>query len=175
MPIIATAGGDGHRTFAPAPLGVHSAVCCDVRDLGLLETTWQGETRTKHKILLSWQIAEDRDDGKPWLCSKRYTLSLHEKSALRKDLESWRGRPFTEAELAGFDVETIIGVPCLLNITHRSVGDATYANVVGVTPLMKGLVPMRVREYVRWIDRAPTDTVHDEQPPIDITDSDIPF
>ena len=41
-------------------------------------------------------------DGKPFLVRRRYTASLHEKSALRKDLESWRGRAFTNVELDGF-------------------------------------------------------------------------
>jgi hypothetical protein len=176
MAIYASAGSG--TKFAPAPAGTHAAVCCDVRDLGILETTWQGETKRQHKILVSWQIDEVRDDGKPFLVSRRYTLSLHEKAGLRKDLESWRGRAFTEAELHQFDVETIIGKCCLLNVVHKQSGGDTYANVGGVMALPRGMAALSVRDYVRFVDRKPEDASHadeshGQQPPI--TDDDIPF
>jgi len=174
MPIYASAGSG--TKFAPAPAGTHAAVCCDVRDLGVLETTWQGQTKRQHKILVSWQIDEPRDDGKPYLVSKRYTLSLHEKAGLRKDLEAWRGRAFTEPELQQFDVESIIGKPCLLQVMHRQSGGDTYANVAGIMGLPKGMNAPKVRDYVRFVDRKddhPASADDAEQPPI--TDDDIPF
>src|SRR4051812_42442926 len=129
MAIIATAKGESGQTFQPAPVGVHQAVCVDVVDLGILDVTWQGVTKKQHKVNVAWQINEDRDDGKPFLIFKRYTLSMHEKAGLRKDLESWLGRKFGRDEEMGFDVESLIGSNCLLNVTHNRVGDKTYANV----------------------------------------------
>lgn len=181
MAIIAKASGEG-QSFTPAPVGVHQAVCVDVVDLGVLEVTYKGETKRQHKVNLAWQLNEDRDDGKPYLVFKRYTLSLHEKAGLRKDLESWRGRKFTRDEEMGFDLETVIGANCLLNITHNQVGDKTYANVSSVSPLMKGMPQMEARDFVRKVDRAPEDNAsasdsrepeHDDVPPL--TDDDIPF
>lgn len=170
MPIYASAGSG--TKFQPAPAGTHAAVCCDVRDLGVLETTWQGETKKQHKVLLSWQIDELRDDGKPYLISRRYTCSLHEKAGLRKDLEAWRGRAFTEAELHQFDLETILGKGCLLNVVHKQSGGDTYANVAGVMALPRGMTAPTVRDYVRFVDRKDAEA-HDEQPPI--TADDVPF
>lgn len=179
MAIMARASGDG-QTFTPAPVGVHQAVCVDVVDLGLLDVTWQGVKKTQHKINVAWQIAEDRDDGKPYLVFKRYTLSLSEKANLRKDLESWRGKKFTRDEEMGFDIERLIGVNCLLNITHNEVKDKTYANVVSIMPLAKGMPTMNARDYVRKVDRRPdeaepTPSRDDEDNPPPITDDDIPF
>jgi hypothetical protein len=185
MAIIATAGGDG-KTFTPAPSGVHQAVCVDVVDLGMLETTWQNQTKKQHKVNVAFQIAEDREDGKPYLVFKRYTLSLHPKAGLRKDLESWRGKQFTREEELGFDIERLIGVNCLLNVTHNHVGDRTYANVVSIMPLAKGMPPIKARDYIRKVDRQPETApapfhVSDEEmggaelTHADLTDSDIPF
>ena len=159
MAIIAKASGDG-QNFQPAPAGVHQAVLVDVVDLGMLDVSWQGVTKRQHKINLAWQIAEDRDDGKPFLVFKRYTLSLHEKAGLRKDLENWLGRKFTREDEMGFDVESMLGHNCLLNVTHNRVGDKTYANVASVNPIMKGMAPINAREYVRKSERdaAATDT-----------------
>ena len=180
MAIVVKSSGDG-QSFTPAPAGVHQAVCVDVVDLGVLETTWQGQTKKQHKVNVAWQINEDRDDGKPYLVFKRYTASLHEKAALRKDLESWRGRKFTREEEMGFDVEKLVGANCLLNITHNDVGDRTYANVVSIMPLAKGMPLIQPRDYVRKVDRQPEDNTPisepardmDEPPPM--TDDDIPF
>jgi len=179
MAIVAKASGDG-QTFTPAPAGVHQAVCVDVVDLGLLDVTWQGVKKTQHKVNVAWQIAEDRDDGKPYLVFKRYTLSLSEKANLRKDLESWRGKKFTRDEEMGFDIERLIGVNCLLNITHNEVKDKTYANVVSIMPLVKGMPTISARDYVRKMDRQPEEAAapsrDDEHEPPPITDEDItPF
>lgn len=151
MPIIATAGDS--KSFTPAPSGVHQAVCVDVIDKGVLEVTYSGKTKKQHKVSLAWQIDELRDDGKRFLVYKRYTLSLNEKATLRKDLESWRGRAFTRDEEMGFDVESVIGANCLINVQHVTQGDRTYANVVAVMPIAKGMAKIAPQAYVREQDR----------------------
>ena len=180
MAIIATAGGGNGNDFEPAPAGTYRAVCVDVIDKGIVEVTYQGKTRRQHKVSVAWQIDEKRDDGKPYLVFKRYTLSLNEKATLRKDLESWRGKPFTRDEEMGFDVEAVIGANCLLNIAHRPVADKVYANVQSVNPLMKGMAPIHARDYVRKCERtadaASHVSGHEPEPDLSpITDDDIPF
>ena len=154
MAILASTGGDG-KVFEAAPAGVHQAVCVDVVDLGILDVTWQGVTKKQRKVNVAWQLNEDRDDGKPYLVFKRYTLSLHERAGLRKDLESWRGKKFTSDEERGFDIERLLGVNCLLNVTHNHVGDRTYANIVSIMPLVKGMPVIVGRDYIRKVDRQP--------------------
>jgi hypothetical protein len=137
------------RDFAPAPEGLHRAVCVDVVDLGMVD----GQFGRKHKVMLSWQIEETMDNGKPFLVSKRYTLSLHKKSALRPDLESWRGKPFSEVEAEGFDLEKLLGANAQLNIVHNKVDDATFANISAVVPAAKGAPALKARDYTRVCDR----------------------
>lgn len=173
MAIIATAGDS--KTFTPAPAGVHQAVCVDVIDKGILDVTWQGKTKKQHKVDVAWQIDELRDDGKRFLVYKRYTLSLSEKANLRKDLESWRGRQFTRDEEMGFDVETVIGANCLLNVQHKASGDKTYANVVAVMPLSKGMSKITGGDYVRVQDREPDTTAEVDDHSAPVTEDDIPF
>lgn len=179
MAIVAKASGGDGKTFDPAPAGVHQGVCVDVIDLGVLDVTWQGKSKKQHKINVAWQIAEKRDDGKPFLVFKRYTLSLNEKASLRKDLESWRGKAFTRDEEMGFDVESVIGANCLLNIQHNQVADKTYANVVSIMPLVKGMPKMEASDYIRKQDRPSEDAPvgYDDQShaPSPLTDDDIPF
>ena len=173
MAIIAKSSGGN---FNPAPAGAWSSVCCDVVDLGILKVSYGGKEKEQHKVRLSWQIEEEMQDGKPFLVSKRYTLSLHEKAALRKDLESWRGRAFTDEELKGFDLEVLIGVPCMLSVVQvksPTTGD-TYANIAAIMKLPKSTPALGVRDYVRVQDREAKDE-GPENHPMEITDDDVPF
>jgi hypothetical protein len=177
MPIIATA--NEKQNYAPAPEGTHHAVCVDVIDLGMKPNPFKPGTE-QHKINVAWQINELRDDGKRFVVYKRYTLSLNEKATLRKDLESWRGRAFTRDEEMGFDVESVIGANCLLNVKHNPSADGTrtYANVLAVMPLMKGMPKIAPLDYERpkpEEDAAPEPTEHHEPVVEDLDDSDITF
>jgi len=174
MPILAKDSGGGD--FPVTPMGAHPAVCCDVVDLGVLKVVYGGQEKQQHKIRIVWQIDELDQNGKPFRAQKRYTLSLHEKAALRKDLESWRGKPFKDTDLKdGFDVEKLLSVPCFLNIIHEFKDGKIYANVTAIMPLPKGVEGPPVRDYVRVVDRQPE--AH-EAPGNDfggITDDDVPF
>jgi hypothetical protein len=131
-------GGD----FTPPPAGVFPAICYRFIDLGTQQSTYQGQTKQQHKVMLSWEITdpdEKMDDGKPWTISQRYTWSMSEKATLRKTLESWRGRPFEESDFGegGFDTRNLVGAPCMLSIMRVEKDGKTYANISGVTKLPK--------------------------------------
>jgi hypothetical protein len=175
--------------FPTAPEGSFPAVCVDEIDLGKVTSTWSGEERTRNMVRLVFQIDEVDADGKRYLVKQDYTASLHEKSGLRKTLRAWRGREFTPAELFGFDLETVVGAPCMVSIVHN-VGHkgGTFANVSGIMKLPKGMTQISPEGYIRVKDRvAPKDGPAlvsqprqrppvEEQPPQDfVTDDDVPF
>jgi len=173
MPFIVSEGS----SFVPCPAGQHSAVCVDVVDLGRRPNPFpDAKMPTIHQCRLVWQIDKTRDDGKPYLIQKTYTASLHEKANLRKDLEAWRGKPFTRAEAQGFDVEVLLGKCCLLQATHVERNGTTYANVTSIMRLPAGMPIVTPSGYVRVKDR--TDA-HDPQVPPDdaygMPDDEIPF
>jgi hypothetical protein len=138
-------------SFTPAPEGLHHAVCVDVIDLGLVAGIW-GE---KPKVRIVWQLDEENpESGRRYEVRKMYTLSLHEKAALRKDLESWRGRKFTEDELGGFDLEKLVGVNCQVQIVHDLSDNGTvWANVQAIVPAPKNVPKLVPADYVRAKDR----------------------
>ena len=169
MAIIAK---EPESSFTPCPEGLHHAVCVDVIDLGVLQTTW-GD---KHKVRIVWQVEEENTDtGRRFDVRKHYNLSLHTKATLRKDLESWRGRTFSETELGGFDLEQLIGangqVQVVQDITDES---KVYANVQAVVPPPKGTPKLVPLDYTRVKDR-PTDSGNGQGPAGELTDDAIPF
>ena len=118
MPIIATSKSDAPREMPEADL--HNALCVFVEDVGWQKNHFDPEKPAQHKVLVFWELQAKMTDGKPFMLSKRYTLSLHEKATLRHDLEAWRGKPFTEEEMDGFDIEKLIGVQCRLVVVHKA-------------------------------------------------------
>lgn len=150
MGVIVTSG----KSWKPAPAGVHQGICCDVIDKGMVTEEYEGRKRTTHKVVIVWQINEsDPETHLRYTVSKRYTVSQHEKATLRKDLQSWRGRPFTNDELRGFDLDHVLGVNALLNVVHNERDGNVYANVEAVMPIPKGTPKLAVQEYVRVQDR----------------------
>lgn len=178
--------------FATAPEGSGAAICVDVIDLGELPNPFNPD-KPRHMVRLVWQLGELQDDGKPYHIKQDYTASLHEKAKLRQDLQSWRGRAFTFDELVGFDLDSLIGAPCLLNVVHaQGRKGGTFANVGAIMKLPKGMQPPSAQGYVRVKDRgvAPVPTTRgpnptrpmprpiEEQPPeynFEISDDDVPF
>jgi hypothetical protein len=128
--------------FVLPPAGTHRARCYRVIDLGTQTQTYNNQTKLLHQVLVGFELCDEMmDDGRPFVTSARYTASLHEKANLRHTLESWRGRAFTDKELEGFELKSIIQAPCLLTLAHEKskTGDKTYANIKAITPLAKGM------------------------------------
>jgi hypothetical protein len=131
----------GSADFELTPEGVHNAVCYRVVDLGTQEGSYMGKPKIAPKIMLSWEIDERMEDGRRFAVHKRYTASMHEKAALRKDLEAWRGKPFAEADFkaGGFKMEKLLGAGCQVQIVHTDREGRTYANIAAIMKLGKGM------------------------------------
>jgi hypothetical protein len=122
------------KTYVPAPEGLYRAGLVDVVALGEVDTHFG----KKHKVRLAFELEVKGEDGRHFIVSKTYTLSLHEKSSLHKDLRGWRGRPFTRQEMKRFDLEALIGTPCKVVITHVERDGTVYGNVTTIMKAEKG-------------------------------------
>jgi len=130
--------------FEATPSGMHLARCYRIIDLGTQKSEYMGQIKYLHKIMLGWEIHGTNDDGtplkmrdgRPFAIFKNYTLSWSEKATLRGDLQSWRGKPFTQEEMRRFDLKTVLNAWCMLNVIERAGQDGNmYVNVSGVTPV----------------------------------------
>jgi hypothetical protein len=175
---------DNGGSYEQPTAGMHHAVCARIYDLG---DQLGFEGKVQHKVVIMWEL-EDRQAkgdyaGKRFLVTKQYTASLNEKAALRHDLDSWRGRPFTEQEVGGFDLEKLIGVNCLLNIAPKQTKlGRTFMSVASVNPPMKGaeklVIETEANYTPKWIQDLLTKEVYavGNQPSVmDATDETIPF
>lgn len=144
MAINATNSG---VTREPIPAGNYLARCYQMIEIGTVTENVLGKSVTARKVRIGWELPtelkvfKEEKGEQPLVISKEYTLSMNEKSNLRKDLKSWRGKDFSEDEARSFDITKLMGVACMLNITHKSSKDGTrvYDQISAITPLPKGV------------------------------------
>lgn len=127
------------KQFELAPADTHIATCYRIIDLGTQQFEWEGKVSRTHQIIISWELAAMMEDGKPFTMHKYYNYSFNEKANLRKDLESWRGLPFSEAEMKKFKLCHLFKVPCLMGVVHENKGGKTRAKASSIVKLPKGM------------------------------------
>lgn len=125
--------------------GLHLARCYRVIDLGTQKTNTKGQIKMVRQVTLFWEIlGSDEEgkpirmtDGRPFVVFRNYTLSWAETSNLRKGLQSWRGKPFSQEEMLRFDLKNILGAWCMLNVidSPSKDGQKIYSNVANITPV----------------------------------------
>lgn len=171
MGFVASDSGGGN--FKRVPAGVHIGRCYSLIDLGTQLTSGQFGEKLQHKIRIGWELFGEDEEGKPltievdgrempMVISKSYTVSLHEKANLRKELGQWRGRDFTEEEAKAFDISKLVGAYCMVNVTTSETNGKTYSNVAGLTPIpsaLKNAKPEGVHAIVKFDLDAPDMTV----------------
>lgn len=128
--------------YTPVDAGMHIARCYMIAELGIQKSN-NPSYNDAPKLMIGWELIDStiEIDGEelPRVMSREFTSSIGPKANLRKVLASWRGRDFTAAELESFDLDTIVGAPCYLNVVHKTSGDKTYANIESVVPLPAGI------------------------------------
>jgi len=105
----------------------------------------EGPLRKRHVVYIYWEVTAKQEvddaeehwepitmsDGRLFSASKKYTASLNENAALFKDLKSWRGKPFSEQDLSGFELPKVLGVTAELEMIKQN-KDSDRVKVEGV-------------------------------------------
>lgn len=129
------------------PSGNYIARCYQMIEIGTVSEFIMGKQVTLKKVRIGWELPTEtrifkpENGEQPLVISKEYTLSMNEKSNLRKDLKSWRGKDFTDDEARSFDITKLLGAPCMLNIIHKPSKDQSrvYEEIAGITSIPKGM------------------------------------
>lgn len=129
--------------FENSPPGNHIARCYGVIDLGTQSHSFQGESWSQRDVRISFELPNElmtgiynqESKGKPFSVGCTVKQSLHSKARLRALLKGWRGRDFTPEELKGFDLKSIIGKACRVNLVASP--DGQFTNIEGISPLGK--------------------------------------
>lgn len=157
MAIIAT--NTGGTSYEPIQSGIYDARCYSMIHLGTIEENILGTVKKLNKVRITWELPtelkvfKEENGEQPQVISKEFTLSLHEKATLRNFLKNWRGKDFTDEEAKAFDIEKLVGAPCMINITHKKSKDGTktYAEIGNISPMKKNAIcPEQINQSFVW-------------------------
>ena len=135
----------------PVEPGVYMAVCIGFVDLG--EQYSEKFKSYSNKGMYIWELPGEtiEVDGeiKPRQLSKEFAISSSNKSNLRKFIESWNGKSYSDEEFLEFDLFDQIGKSCQLNVVLNETKE--YANVDNLMPIPRGFpAPTTDTQLIRW-------------------------
>jgi hypothetical protein len=133
-----TVRDNGGGDYELIPEATYIATSYLIADLGTHEYEYMGNSGTKQQVYVGWELNDTDSQGRPFTIGKYYTASLGKKANLRKDLEAWRGRAFTDSELEGFHLHNIMGKSCSIGIIHKEAGEYKKARISSIQALPKG-------------------------------------
>jgi hypothetical protein len=145
----------GSQTRQIAPEGAYPARCYQIIDKGTTFDEKWGNKKRKVQFLFELPtetavFSEDKGE-QPFYVKGMFNLTMGEKASLRKFIESWIGKKLTDAQAADFDITKLLGHPGMINIAHNGKEDRVYANIMGISPLPKGLTcPPAINELLAY-------------------------
>ena len=147
------AKSEGNTSIPKLENGVYTVISSMMIDIGAQKSVLDNNIR--RKFIMVWNVVgefiEVNKEKLPRVMSKEYTLSLNEKSNLRKDLQAWRGQAFTEEELQGFDILNVMNKPCQLQIINEEKNGKTYNNISAIMAMPKGMTVSTLDEITIFI------------------------
>ena len=154
-----TAKDDGQK-YLPHPEGQFPAVCVDVIDLGEVIKTYADTPAylAQEVAVVFWTGRMNEEAGTMHEATARMTVSMGRKANLRKFLEDWRGRSYSDDEAeAGVPLHKLVNQSALVTVEQKKSGSGrTYAKIQSITRLPNGLEPPALPEYTRpafWLER----------------------
>lgn len=126
------------KPFRLAEPGMQTGVCTVIADIGTQTTAWKGQEKKKRQIIFSWELPDEKplDDGRPLTITNTYTNIFGDKAGLVLDIQSWTGGPISD----DFQIDSLLGKGCNLNIVAKVVNEKHYRNIAGIAPLKKNEV-----------------------------------
>lgn len=126
--------------------GSHIATCVQMIHIGTVSIEFEGKPVKGNKVRITFELPgllvkfKEDEPEQPRFISKEFTLSLGSKASLRKFLDTWRGKPFTEDEAKAFDITKLLGVSCMLSIGSKtSAKGQAYNTIDSALALPKGI------------------------------------
>ena len=145
------------KQFEAAPPGMHLGRLYKILHVGTSQNEWNGEVKTENKIIFQFELHGDDDqgkplvasNGKPYVLSKYYNLTLHEKAKLRLHLTTWLKLDFKKMQEDGeqIDFKKFLGQFAMVNVVRTNTGTSGIDSLMPVPQVfIKAGLPEGVNE-----------------------------
>lgn len=152
----------------PVEPGVYVAVCVYSIDLGEQLCEYKDKSKSyNNQVQLGFELIGEtvEIDGKqePRTLSRTLNFARSKNSSLRKFVQSWLGKTFSDEAFDEFDTNDLVGMPAQLSVILNESGD--YSNIDTIMQLPKGMpAPQATQPLIRF-DIEPWDDAAFEQLP----------
>lgn len=160
MPDAIAVKGSTDSKFKNHPEGQYTAQCVDTIDVGDRVITFTGKpTEVRAKAALVFRTGEKNPETGDLIdVSAEMTISMFETANLRKFLENWRGRTYTQDQLdAGLQLEKLVGHWALISVEEKTSGKGRpYSVIKSIAPLPDAMPRPTFPAYARqeyWAER----------------------
>ncbi len=144
----------------PVEPGVYIAVCVYSIDLGEQLCEYKDKTKSyNNQVRLGFELIGEtvEIDGKqePRVLSRTLNFTQSKNGGLRKFVQSWLGKTFTDDEFRELDTNDLVGTPAQLSVVLNESGE--YANIDTIMQLPRGMAaPSPASALIRY-DMEPWD------------------
>jgi hypothetical protein len=151
------------NNFQLAPEGTTQGVVVDVVDMGMQEDRFN-DGEFVHQVRVVFQTEDQTEEGVPFITSTYpVRASINSKAKLYGFIKTLLGRGLEEGDFDSdgeIDLDSLlIGKNANITIEHKTSGEKTYANVVGIgalTSKQQKSTLLEPRDYTRIQDRDDT-------------------
>lgn len=136
------------------PEGNHVATLYNITYIGTIETPYvdekTGEKKKQNRLRLTFELPNEMRkfevDGetveKPMVISKEMTFSMYKGSLtaqLRTISHALIGQALTDEEAETFDADDLLGMSCMVEVTHEEYEGSKYSKAVTFSSIPKGI------------------------------------
>ena len=142
----------GGKEFEPVTEMIQPAVLADIVDKGDVPNKFKPGT-TQHKCYFVWIVSEEDSEGRNKRVFQSFTVSLNEKSSLRKFLATLGYKEFAAGQ--PFELDQLIGTKRMLVLSAEDGQDGkTFIKITATMALKKGQnAPEIPADFVRKQDQ----------------------
>lgn len=134
-------GANVKPIIPPVPAGAYFGVCVYDLFVGEQETKFEGKTNYRNQFMIGFELmgqtCEIDGEVKPRVLGRTFTVSARANSNLRKFIEAWLGKKFSDDEFMAFDTRQLLGKPAYLNVILNDTGE--YANIESAGQIPPGI------------------------------------
>jgi hypothetical protein len=139
--------------FEPCPPGNHVATIVGVFDVGTHSEEYEGKHKDQKKMVICFELQKTKADGKHFIVSKSYTMSMGDKSNWFKFVTGITAQRFKSGDK--FTARSMVGVPCMIMMTNEKKTDGEkeriFEKVESIAQYPEGLpIPTTYRPPVIW-------------------------
>ncbi len=127
------------------PVGSFPARVYKIVYMGTVKGEFKGSPTESYRVSITWELPtkthvfKEGEPAQPFSVSKAVSHSMGKKSSLRPIIEGMLGISFMDEEAYAFDLDDIIGMTCMLGITHKETPEGKKVEIKSFSKLPEGL------------------------------------